>query len=178
VDAVCDLAFICRLASIASAEVVFTKPQSNDITTILNRMEVFNATDSSQFPVLAASEPPFLVVGTASAPFLAKIALYFVGSGERAEQMTTLEHWTEVKSFSCIVYIPQKLIRSFFSSMFYPEQTQLMVKNRSWTSTWTRLPSYSQRKKAMNLTTPVFTGDCTRTAAKSPKNLSEDIAIC
>jgi hypothetical protein len=69
--------------------------QSNDITTILTRLEVLNASNSS-INSLVTNDPPFLVVGTASTSFLAKVVLYFVGSRGRSEQVATFEHWIEV----------------------------------------------------------------------------------
>lgn len=70
--------------------------QSNDITTILTRLEVFNASSPSAGSLIT-NDPPFLVVGMASTSFLAKVVLYFVGSRERSEQIATFEHWVEVR---------------------------------------------------------------------------------
>ncbi|KAF8802431.1 hypothetical protein BYT27DRAFT_7112451 [Phlegmacium glaucopus] len=42
------------------------------------------------------SEPPFVVVGTSDQPFLARIELYFTGSGNSMDQKVVLEHWVEL----------------------------------------------------------------------------------
>ncbi|KAG5636404.1 hypothetical protein H0H81_008178 [Sphagnurus paluster] len=72
---------------------------SHHITTILKKLVVSSASDLST-PLLTCTCPPFVVVGTADKPFLAKVELYFSGppgpKGAPIDQPMTLEHWVEL----------------------------------------------------------------------------------
>ncbi|KAG6813933.1 hypothetical protein H0H92_005187 [Tricholoma furcatifolium] len=71
---------------------------SHHITSILKRLTVKSLSSSSE--QLTTTQPPFLVVGTATEPFLAKVELHFSGSpgvnGEVIDQIVYLEHWVEL----------------------------------------------------------------------------------
>ncbi|KAK0212730.1 hypothetical protein DFS33DRAFT_60551 [Desarmillaria ectypa] len=73
---------------------------SIDITTILNRITVTSLSDYHTFSPLSAAQPPFLVMGAAARPFLAKIELLFSHArGQDAEgQKFILEHWVDLAS--------------------------------------------------------------------------------
>lgn len=75
--------------------------QSHHITTVLQSIAVTPFLNSvGAFPVLRTTKPPFIVVGTAHEPFLARVELRFSDSlgsaGTIAEQIVVLEHWVEV----------------------------------------------------------------------------------
>ncbi|KAF9456756.1 hypothetical protein BDZ94DRAFT_1274872 [Collybia nuda] len=74
---------------------------SRNITTVLQHFRVTSLSDSSANPkALIKSEPPFIVVGTADQPFLARVELVFSGisysSGWTDNQTIILEHWVEL----------------------------------------------------------------------------------
>ncbi|KAG5646997.1 hypothetical protein DXG03_001721 [Asterophora parasitica] len=82
---------------------------SHHITTILKQLSVSSLSGPSEAP-LTTSRPPFVVVGTADEPFLAKLELRFSGTpgpdGEVTDQTMVLEHWVEldlVKSATPVV---------------------------------------------------------------------------
>ncbi|KAG6821306.1 hypothetical protein H0H93_000167 [Arthromyces matolae] len=71
---------------------------SHHITTILKRLVV--SSSNSNVPSLSTNKPPFLVVGQADEPFLAKIELHLSEApgpkGVLADQIVHLEHWVEL----------------------------------------------------------------------------------
>ncbi|PPQ63912.1 hypothetical protein CVT24_010310 [Panaeolus cyanescens] len=72
------------------------------ITSILKSVQVTPETNDSSAvsQPLPTSEPPFIVLGTSNAPFLAKIELAFTGTGRdgpnKLEQKITLHHWVDL----------------------------------------------------------------------------------
>jgi hypothetical protein len=78
--------------------------QAFDLTTILKSITVtpVQGVDSMVFTLSSAEAPPYVVVGTAKHPFLARIGLLFNGIGCGTEspisnaQRVVLEHWVEV----------------------------------------------------------------------------------
>ncbi|KAG7092695.1 hypothetical protein E1B28_009026 [Marasmius oreades] len=73
---------------------------SLDLTSVLTNLTVSPLSDttgmaaSNMFDALSTKEPPFVVVGTTSEPFLAKIELKFTPSVTHREgQTVVLEHW-------------------------------------------------------------------------------------
>jgi len=81
--------------------------QSHHITTLLASVSVTSLSDpdSTSFLPLTATNPPFVVVGSAERPFLARVELGFSGVGIVAggaakekgrEQTVVLEHWVDV----------------------------------------------------------------------------------
>ncbi|KAH0585296.1 hypothetical protein J132_10052 [Termitomyces sp. J132] len=72
---------------------------SHHITTILKRLSVSSFFSPDEAP-LTTTQPPFVVVGNANEPFLAKIELQFSGApnseGELTDQIVYLEHWVEL----------------------------------------------------------------------------------
>ncbi len=78
--------------------------QAFDLTTILKSITVtpVHGVDSTVFTLSSAEAPPYVVVGTAKYPFLARIDLLFNGIGYGTEspisnaQRVVLEHWVEV----------------------------------------------------------------------------------
>ncbi|KAF9265598.1 hypothetical protein L218DRAFT_997542 [Marasmius fiardii PR-910] len=73
---------------------------SLDLTSVLTDLTVSPLSDTTgmaapnMFSALSVKEPPFLVVGTTSEPFLAKVELKFTPSVTRPEGQTViLEHW-------------------------------------------------------------------------------------
>ncbi|KAG6865180.1 hypothetical protein C0991_004623 [Blastosporella zonata] len=73
--------------------------KSHHITTILKRFTVSSLSNVGG-PPLTTSKPPFVVVGAANEPFLARIELQFSGvpgtDGEVTDQAVNLEHWVEL----------------------------------------------------------------------------------
>ncbi|KAF8213181.1 hypothetical protein K438DRAFT_1803521 [Mycena galopus ATCC 62051] len=65
---------------------------SHHITTVLRCLAVSSPTES-----LVTTAPPFVVIGTAHSPFLARIELSFSGAASSgAPQKVMLEHWVEL----------------------------------------------------------------------------------
>lgn len=73
---------------------------SINITTILKRITVTSLSDYHTFSPLSAAEPPFVVVGAAARPFLARIELLFshARSQDSQGQKFVLEHWVDLAS--------------------------------------------------------------------------------
>ncbi|KAK0226036.1 hypothetical protein IW262DRAFT_734187 [Armillaria fumosa] len=73
---------------------------SINITTILKRITVTSLSDYHTFSPLNVAEPPFVVIGTAARPFLAKIELLFSHArGQDSQgQKFVLEHWIDLAS--------------------------------------------------------------------------------
>ncbi|KAG6910869.1 hypothetical protein DXG01_007186 [Tephrocybe rancida] len=72
---------------------------SHHITTILKCLTISSLSNSGGAP-LTTSKPPFVIVGNANKPFLARIELQFSGpsgpDGEATEQTVILEHWVKL----------------------------------------------------------------------------------
>ncbi|KAF7306427.1 hypothetical protein MIND_00433900 [Mycena indigotica] len=61
------------------------------ITTVLERLVVHGPTGQ-----LSTTSPPYVIIGTAREPFLAKIELYVGASENKLPQQIMLEHWVEL----------------------------------------------------------------------------------
>ncbi|KAG7449575.1 uncharacterized protein BT62DRAFT_592553 [Guyanagaster necrorhizus] len=74
---------------------------SIDITTILSRITVTSLSDCHTFSPLIVAQPPFVVMGVAARPFLARVELLFSHArGQDPEgQKFILEHWVDVSLF-------------------------------------------------------------------------------
>ncbi|KAF9022480.1 hypothetical protein BDZ89DRAFT_203009 [Hymenopellis radicata] len=69
---------------------------SLDITTILSQVTATSLSDHIDFAPIAASEPPFVVMGTAHTPFLCRLELLF-NPARGQGQTVVLEHWVDLE---------------------------------------------------------------------------------
>ncbi len=87
-----------------------TSPQSIDLTTVLTSITVTSTPDPNSVTSvpspLTTFEPPFLVVGTTTEPFLVQVELMFnastSGPGQDGQKVI-LEPWVGVCSYTLLV---------------------------------------------------------------------------
>ncbi|KAJ6519691.1 hypothetical protein C8R45DRAFT_31247 [Mycena sanguinolenta] len=81
---------------------------THHITTVLQGLRVFSPTEA-----LSTTAPPFAVIGTAHAPFLARIELSFNGAtSSGVPQKILLEHWVELDCMQSagVVYGDEQMV--------------------------------------------------------------------
>ncbi len=84
---------------------MLTRSQSISITSILKTLRVSLADiqpidhNVPEIPSYGCSDPPYVIVGWTSQPFLANVELEFNDAGDGASkgQIITFEHWVEVR---------------------------------------------------------------------------------
>ncbi|SJK97614.1 uncharacterized protein ARMOST_00867 [Armillaria ostoyae] len=147
---------------------------SINITTILKHMNVTSLSDYHTFSPLSVAQPPFVVVGTAARPFLAKIELLFSHArGQDPEgQKFVLEHWVDLASPR-----PSKLpvkgeeqvvdIELDKETVFLPAETNYVAVNAK---------EHWQRETGVDPADSAVSYNLTNTAAISPSSFSKNIS--
>ncbi|KAK0461154.1 uncharacterized protein EV420DRAFT_1762465 [Desarmillaria tabescens] len=147
---------------------------SIDITTVLNRITVTSLSDYHAFPPLSVAHPPFLVMGAAARPFLAKIELLFSHArGQNLDgQKFILEHWVDLaqRSSKLPVEGEQQVVDIELDkeTVFLPAKTNYVAVNAK--EHWQREIGVDPGNPAIpdNLTSVVTIGPSTL-----PKNIGE-----
>ncbi|KAK0485913.1 hypothetical protein IW261DRAFT_760586 [Armillaria novae-zelandiae] len=147
---------------------------SINITTILKRITVTSLSDYHTFSPLSIAEPPFVVVGAAGRPFLAKIELLFSHArGQHSQgQKFVLEHWVDLASPR-----PSKLpvkgeeqvvdIELDKETVFLPAKTNYVAVNAK---------EHWQRETGVDSADSAVSYNMTNMAAISPPSFSKNIS--
>ncbi|KAK0195522.1 hypothetical protein F5146DRAFT_975133, partial [Armillaria mellea] len=147
---------------------------SINITTILKRITVTSLSDYHAFSPLSVAEPPFIVVGAAARPFLAKIELLFSHArGQDSQgQKFVLEHWVDLASPR-----PSKLpvkgeeqvvdIELDKETVFLPAKTNYVAVNAK---------EHWQRETSVDPADSAVSCNSTNMAAISPPSVSKNIS--
>ena len=90
--------------------------QTHHITTILNSVKVVPSESNASIPTPPIrTGPPFIVIGVADRPFLAKIELSFSGTSSALDQKLIFQHWVDVRL--CVVCHRDPLAQIMFNSV-------------------------------------------------------------